>query len=75
MPLDIIFYEGDVGNEMFFIKNGTVLIINKNKQITRLNSTYFGEKSLLFKTRRLTNAKAESFLTLMILEREHLTLL
>lgn len=73
MPNDMIFYKGDNGHEMYFIKKGKVLIIldesDETKNIPLNEGTFFGEKALLYESKRLAGAKAGTFCVLLLLER------
>jgi len=48
-----IFTEGEKGESLFIIKNGTVLCLKNSKEIRKLYANdYFGQNSILFETKR-----------------------
>ncbi len=65
---DIVFSEGETGNNMFFIMSGMVSI-NRNGQIIRTmkKDDYFGEMSMLLDTPRTATVRVEEDDTRLIL--------
>ncbi|KAI8820100.1 uncharacterized protein EV422DRAFT_596928 [Fimicolochytrium jonesii] len=58
---DIIFEQGKVGNEMFFIISGSVDVIINTKVVGTLNSgQFFGEVALLAQTARTATIQAQT---------------
>lgn len=58
LPGDYIIQEGEIGEEMFFIVEGSVNVLaaDKHTVVARLeNGNYFGEIAILLKTKRTSN--------------------
>jgi CRP-like cAMP-binding protein len=75
----VLFREGDVGNEMFFVLSGR-LVISKavapgvDKVLTRMGPVeFFGEMNLFGGLRRSATVQAESDAEILVLDRETLT--
>ncbi|KAI9335299.1 cyclic nucleotide-binding-like protein, partial [Obelidium mucronatum] len=56
---DVIFQYGETGNEMYFVKNGTVDILVEGRVVTSLkNGSFFGELALIANIPRTASAHA-----------------
>ncbi len=64
---EVIFKEGEKGNEMFYIMSGRVRLVRK-EQIVKImqRGEYFGEMALLIGTPRTTSAQAEEDNTVVL---------
>ncbi|KAI8827808.1 cyclic nucleotide-binding-like protein [Chytriomyces cf. hyalinus JEL632] len=70
-PGDCVFSQGDLGHEMYFIKNGSVDIIVGNNVVTTLkDGAFFGEVALLANIPRTATVKASTACMLYRLTRE-----
>eukprot|EP00804_Cyclotella_cryptica_P021886 CCRYP_000852-RA/>CCRYP_000852-RA protein AED:0.03 eAED:0.03 QI:454/0.9/0.90/1/0.7/0.72/11/722/2116 len=62
---DTIAHSGDMGQEMFFLERGKVIVVSSDRQSTVFatlgEGSYFGETSLFFKQPRATAVKAVTF--------------
>lgn len=70
LPGDYIIYKGDVGEEMYFIAEGSVYILSHDKQtviVTLNKGAYFGEIAILLECKRTTYVQAETFCIINIL--------
>lgn len=75
LPGDCIIREGARGSCMYFIKQGTVVVRDKNLKLSlRLtDGNYFGELSLLYKDlHRTANVFAETYCNIYMLEKKNL---
>ena len=73
MPEDYIIIKGDTANEIFFILDGTVLLVAADKYtiaMTLQQSQFFGEIEVLSGARRQFYAQAATFVTLNILSKD-----
>jgi CRP-like cAMP-binding protein len=75
LPGDHVIFKGDIGNEMFFIVEGAVDILNPestgiNHSIDKGN--FVGELALLNKVKRSCSVIAKSFCLLYVLSKEDL---
>lgn len=79
MPGDQIIRKGEVGNEMFFIKEGTVEVLisghwtqrtPEQKSILLGPGNFFGELALINNSKRTASINARDFCILEILDRE-----
>ena len=64
LPNDFIIEKGTVGEEMYFIVEGSVHIIASDKQTvvnTLREGSYFGEVAIFFETKRNAYVQAETF--------------
>ena len=75
LPGDYIINKGEIGEEMYFIVDGTVLIIAADKQtvVTKLKKgQYFGEIAIFFQTKRTSYVQADTFCILNSLKKRDL---
>jgi CRP-like cAMP-binding protein len=73
LPGDFILYKGDIGEEMYFIAEGSVRSLSDDKQtITRSlhKGSFFGETAILFPTKRSNFIQAETFCIIRVLKGE-----
>ena len=71
---EYVVLEGDMGHEMFFIREGIVQIVTKNAGVvaTKASGEFFGEIALMQNTVRTASVRALTYCELMVLEREKL---
>lgn len=72
-PKDYIVKEGDIGYDMFFIKKGSVDVVNSDGSIkfaTLLEGQFFGEIALLLQLPRTANIIANEYCDLYKLNKE-----
>ena len=75
----LVFREGDVGNEMYFVLSGQLLISktvarNVEKVLARMGAgDFFGEMNLFGELQRSATVQAETDTELLVLDRETLT--
>ncbi|KAI9335327.1 cyclic nucleotide-binding-like protein [Obelidium mucronatum] len=68
---DVIFQAGELGNEMYFLKDGTVDILVRGSTVSSLASgTFFGEVALIANIPRTASAHASSSCHLFKLTRD-----
>lgn len=75
LPNDFIIEKDTVGEEMYFLVEGSVLIIagDKHTVLTTLQrGTYFGEIAILFKSKRTSYVQAETFCVINRLRKDDL---
>lgn len=75
LPNDYIIERGTIGEEMYFLVEGSVLIVAADKQtvLTTLHKgAYFGEIAILFKSKRTSFVQAETFCVVNVLKKDHL---
>ena len=70
---EYIIREGSIGNKMYFVQNGVVAVLSKDKQVeTRLSDgSHFGEIGLLTHDRRVASIRAETICDLFSLSKKH----
>ena len=70
---EYIIREGSIGNKMYFVQNGVVAVLSKEKQVeTRLSDgSHFGEIGLLTHDRRVASIRAETICDLFSLSKKH----
>jgi CRP-like cAMP-binding protein len=73
LPLDSIVRKGDVGDELFLIKNGLFEVLNEDRTVHRMlgPGSYFGEVALLCHVHRTMTVRAVSHALVFVLERKH----
>ncbi len=77
----VLFREGDAGEEMFVIRRGTVLVSKAvtghvEQVLARMGAgDFFGEMSLFGRSPRSATIQAETEVTLLVLDRDNLNLL
>ncbi len=69
IPGDRIITSGDIGEEMFFIADGAVRVILKDKDVTLGTGDFFGELALITDQPRNADVEALGFSTLLALKR------
>ncbi len=70
-PGDFIFKEGEMGNEMFFVVQGELKVMNNNRTITTFTGgDFFGEISLFKNITRTASVQALSYSDLYSLSKE-----
>ena len=74
-PLDHIISQGETGSEMYFLIEGTALLIHVVEQITTLcailmQGDYFGEESILNVSTRGRSIVAASYCSIYILTKQ-----
>lgn len=72
LPGDYIIYKGEIGDEMYFIAEGSVLMLTEDKQnvTSRLGKGgFFGEIAILTECRRQDYVQAETFCIIIILKK------
>lgn len=68
-----IITEGETGNQLYIIKEGTVIVMRGTNPIAEMNpGNYFGELALLNNTPRTATCVAKTFVKCMCLSRETL---
>jgi len=68
LPGDCVIREGTIGDEMFFIRNGSVDVVAEGQHVTTLTEgDYFGEITMLTKARRVATVTAANVCDLFIL--------
>jgi len=73
LPGDIIIKEGSFGQDMFFIRDGSVDIVAEEQYIDTLGEgDYFGEITMLTDTRRVASVRAATICDMFILNKENL---
>lgn len=73
LPEDYIVTEGEVGNEMYFLRRGDVDIVSGDGQVvykTMSDGAFFGEISMLTGTRRTASVRASTYCDLYYLKRK-----
>lgn len=62
-PGALVFKEGDLSNELYILKTGTVAVIKRNQKIAEIkeSGSYVGEMSALLGEPRSATLKAETF--------------
>ena len=72
MPGDYIIQKDQIGEEMYFIQEGTVHVIGGDKSTVLKKLTkgsYFGEIAIFMKTRRMAYVQAKTFCIISILKK------
>lgn len=72
-PGEIIIYAGDIGREMYFIRRGTIEILDESMShaITTIGpGGFFGEIGLLFGTPRTVSVRASTYCEVVMLDRD-----
>jgi hypothetical protein len=71
-PESLIVKQGELGNEIYFLSNGTAQIITADDKLhaTLNDGDYFGDISLLLGERRTASVKALSYCELLLLTKE-----
>ena len=75
LPGDYIINKGEMGEEMYFIVEGEVVIVAADKQsvVTKLRKgQYFGEIAIFFSTKRTSYVQADTFCILNSLKKSDL---
>jgi len=73
---DYVFYEGEMGERMYFIKYGTLRVLVSNVEVhTFVNSGYFGEIALLIDSPRTADIRAVTNCLLLSLSSSDLGLI
>ena len=76
LPGDYIIYKDDVGDEMYFIAEGTVFVIGEDKRTvftTLGRGQYFGEMAMFLESnKRTAYVQAETFCNISILRKKDL---
>ena len=73
LPGDFILYKGEIGEEMYFIAEGSVRILSDDKQTINKSlhkGSFFGETAILFPTKRHNFIQAETFCIIRVLKGE-----
>jgi len=75
LPKQIIFWKNDIKHTLFYIKKGSVEILDDNNKPTKLlrEGSFFGEVSLLLNMPKCATVRALSYCELLTLERSNLT--
>ena len=71
-PGEIIIYAGDMGKEMYFLRRGTVEVLDETMAFavsTIGAGGYFGEEGLLFGTPRTVNIRASTYCEVIMLHK------
>ena len=71
-PGDYIIQKDQMGEEMYFIQEGTVHVIGGDKSTvlkTLTKGSYFGEIAIFMKTRRMAYVQAKTFCIISILKK------
>eukprot|EP01114_Cavostelium_apophysatum_P007490 TRINITY_DN1959_c0_g1_i2.p1 TRINITY_DN1959_c0_g1~~TRINITY_DN1959_c0_g1_i2.p1 ORF type:complete len:732 (+),score=190.57 TRINITY_DN1959_c0_g1_i2:112-2307(+) len=72
-PNDIIVSEGDIGSEMFFISQGEVEVVVREKVVGTLDEgNFFGEIAILFESKRTASIRAKTYCDLFVLRKADL---
>jgi hypothetical protein len=68
MPNDVILIKGEIGDRMFFVTSGKIVIINDNDRVLRVlgQDDFLGEFALLTEEPRSASAVAKSFCHLQV---------
>ena len=81
MPMDLVFREGDVGKEMYFLVKGLMQVVvnvgteHEEKYGMIQEGDYFGEKAIFELVRRTASIRALDFSTTFVLTRESLEII
>jgi CRP-like cAMP-binding protein len=73
LPGDFILYKGDIGEEMYFIAEGSVRSLSDDKRTINRSlrqGKFFGETAILYPTKRSTFIQAETFCIIRVLTGE-----
>ena len=73
LPGDFILYKGDIGEEMYFIAEGSVRSSSDDKQTVNKSlhkGSFFGETAILYPTKRSNFIQAETFCIIRVLKGE-----
>lgn len=73
IPGEIIFRQGDIGHEMFFIVKGKVAIIKSETKVVKIlnDGDFFGEIALFKNVTRNATVRSESYCDLYCLDKEN----
>jgi CRP-like cAMP-binding protein len=77
----VLFREGDAGEEMYFVRSGTILVSKSvtgrvEQVLARMTAgDFFGEMTLIDRSPRSATIQAETAATLLALDRDNLNLL
>ena len=81
VPMDLVFREGDVGKEMYFLVKGLLQVVvnvgteHEEKYGMIQEGDYFGEKAIFELVRRTASIRALDFSTTFVLTRESLEMI
>ena len=81
VPMDLVFREGDVGKEMYFLVKGLLQVVvnvgteHEEKYGMIQEGDYFGEKAIFELVRRTASIRALDFSTTFVLTRESLEII
>lgn len=73
LPLDQVVHRGDVGEELYLIKDGLFEVLNDDETVHRMlgRGSYFGEIALLCNVHRTMSVRAATHALVFVIERQH----